>query len=137
MPHQIFSRKGKKRFGSKMGMQKMDAIPGVPSELGNSAQLAQKAAAQFGETIERVLIKHGKKIAEEQFVVNRIAQSTIDVYAMFVVLSRASRSINNKSASAEHEANIVNLFCAEVSDKNGKEMTGGRGKKCLYINPIW
>lgn len=111
----VIMKEGKKRLGSKMGMGgSMPEIEGVPAELKESAQLAQKAAAHFGETIEKVLIKHGKRIVEEQFVVNRVAQSTIDVYAMFVVLSRASRSINNKSASAEHEANIVNLFCAEV-----------------------
>lgn len=113
----VIMSEGKKRLGSKVGMSQVQEIPGVPAELKKSAELAQVAAAQFGETIEKVLIKHGKKIVEEQFVVNRVAQSTIDVYAMFVVLSRASRSINNKSASAEHEANIVNLFCAEASKR--------------------
>ena len=34
---------------------------------------------------------------------------------MFVVLSRASRSINLKYSSAEHEANLANLFCYEAS----------------------
>ncbi len=52
---------------------------------------------------------------DEQFVVNRIAQATIDLYGMFVVLSRANRSINAKHVSSEHEANLANLFCSEVS----------------------
>jgi very long chain acyl-CoA dehydrogenase len=46
-----------------------------------------------------------------------VAQATIDIYAMFVVLSRASRSINLKYASAEHEANLANLFCVEASKR--------------------
>lgn len=107
----------KKRIGSKIGVQQMEPISEVPSQLSNSAQLAQKAAAEFGEAVERVLMKHGKKITEEQFVVNKIAQCTIDIYAMFVVLSRASRSVNSKAVSAEHETNIVNLFCSEASKR--------------------
>ena len=54
---------------------------------------------------------------DEQFVVNRIAQSTIDIFAMFVVLSRASRTVNNKGASSEHEVNLANLFCSEVCQR--------------------
>lgn len=119
---------GKKRIGSKMGMQSFPPIEGVPSQLNESVQLAQKASVEFGQTIETVLIKHGKKITDEQFIINRIAQSTIDIYAMFVVLSRASRSINNKLPSAEHETNIVNLFCAEASKRvsnNLRDATAG------------
>jgi very long chain acyl-CoA dehydrogenase len=100
----------KKRLGNKMGMQSMPPISEVPSPLSKSAVMAQKAAADFGVTVESVLIKHGKNIANDQFVVNKIAQSTIDIFAMFVVLSRASRAVNNKSVTAEHEASIANLF---------------------------
>lgn len=35
---------------------------------------------------------------------------------MFVILSRASRTINAKLPSSEHEANLVNLFCSEVNN---------------------
>lgn len=105
----------KKRLGSKIGIQNVPSLGSeIPAELNASAQLASKAVVDFGETIERVLIKYGKRITDEQFVVNRIAQSTVDIYAMFVVLSRASRSINLKYPSSEHEANLANLFCQEV-----------------------
>lgn len=48
---------------------------------------------------------------------NRIAQSTIDIFGMFVVLSRASKAINSKYASCEHEAALANLFCYEASKR--------------------
>jgi very long chain acyl-CoA dehydrogenase len=106
----------KKRIGSKIGIQSVPTLGSeVPSQLGESAQLASRAVVDFGEAIERVLVKYGKRITDEQFVVNRIAQSTIDIFGMFVVLSRASRSINQKFPSAEHEANLANLFCHEVN----------------------
>lgn len=87
----------------------------MPSQLNDSSVLASKAAVDFGITVEQVLIKYGKRITDEQYVVNRIAQSTIDIYGMFVVLSRASRSINLKYSSAEHEASLANMFCYEAS----------------------
>jgi very long chain acyl-CoA dehydrogenase len=107
---------GKKRIGSKIGVQTFSApeLNTMPQQLTTSAALAAMAAAEFGETVENLLIKYGKNIANEQFVVNRVAQSTIDIYAMFVILSRASKSINSKLPSSEHEINLVNLFCSEV-----------------------
>ena len=103
----------KKRLGSKIGIQNVPALS-VPSQLSNSANLATKSAVLFGETVEQVLVKYGKRIVDEQFVVNRLSQATIDIYGMFVVLSRASRSINAKNSSSDHEANLANLFCYEV-----------------------
>jgi very long chain acyl-CoA dehydrogenase len=108
---------GKKRIGSKIGIQKLTPINEVPSPLAESAQLAQIASLQFGETVEAILIKYGKRITDEQFVVNKIAQSTIDIFAMFVVLSRASRSVNTKKSTSQHEINIANLFCSEASKR--------------------
>jgi len=107
---------GKKRIGSKIGIQNAPSVD-VPPQLANSAKLASVSVVEFGEAIERVLIRYGKKITDEQFVVNRIAQATIDTYAMYVVLSRASRSINNKAASSEHEAALANLFCSEAAKR--------------------
>ena len=43
-------------------MQNLPPINGVPSQLSNSALLAQKASIEFGETVESVLIKYGKRI---------------------------------------------------------------------------
>lgn len=106
----------KKRLGSKIGLQNVPSLgQHVPTDLSQSAQLAAKAVVEFGETVEKVLVKHGRSITDEQFIVNRIAQATIDIYAMFVVLSRASRSINNKYSSHEHETLLTNLFCNEAS----------------------
>ena len=103
---------GKKRLGWSSAPS-IDAQVAAP--LQASGKLAAEAAAKFGRTVEKVLVKHGKQITEEQFVVNKMAQSTIDIFGMFVVLSRATRSINNKNASSEHEANLANLFCIEAA----------------------
>ncbi|MEQ2158861.1 hypothetical protein GOODEAATRI_016541 [Goodea atripinnis] len=59
---------------------------------------AVKAIEQFGAVNEELLVKHGKKIIDEQFVLKRVADCAIDLYAMVVVLSRSANiMINNVS----------------------------------------
>lgn len=112
----VILNEGKKRIGSKVGMQSLPPVdPNIASQLTPSALLATKAVADFGQVVERVLVKHGRKIVDEQFVTNRIAQATIDIYGMYVVLSRASQSINKNLPSKDHEANLATLFCNEAS----------------------
>ncbi|MEQ2194498.1 hypothetical protein XENOCAPTIV_030168 [Xenoophorus captivus] len=62
------------------------------------ASQAVKAIEQFGAVNEELLVKHGKKIIDEQFVLKRVADCAIDLYAMVVVLSRSANiMINNVS----------------------------------------
>ena len=68
----------------------------------------------YGKAIEDVLIKHGKGIVEEQFILNRLAAAAIDTYTMAVVLSRASQSLERNHPSAAHEALMAKVWCNEV-----------------------
>uniref|UniRef100_A0A8C9WGL6 Very long-chain specific acyl-CoA dehydrogenase, mitochondrial n=1 Tax=Scleropages formosus TaxID=113540 RepID=A0A8C9WGL6_SCLFO len=51
---------------------------------------------------------------DEQFVLKRVADSAIDLYAMVVVLSRASRSLAQGLPSAQHEKLLCETWCIEV-----------------------
>uniref|UniRef100_A0A4W5QBU2 Very long-chain specific acyl-CoA dehydrogenase, mitochondrial n=1 Tax=Hucho hucho TaxID=62062 RepID=A0A4W5QBU2_9TELE len=51
-----------------------------------------------------------------QFVLKRVADSAIDLYAMVVVLSRASRSLSQGHASAQHEKILCETWCIEASN---------------------
>lgn len=68
----------------------------------------------FGQTIESSLIKYGKGIVEEQFVLNRLAQAAIDTYTMSVVISRATLSATKNLPSAQHEILMTQTWCTEV-----------------------
>lgn len=61
-----------------------------------------------------VLIKYGKNIVNEQFILNRLANASIDIYAMAAVLSRASRSLKENTPTASHEKLIAQSWCYEV-----------------------
>lgn len=70
--------------------------------------------ADFGRVIESALIKYNRKIVEEQFILNRIANASIDLYTMVVVLSRCTESLKNNSPTAAHEKLMTELWCNEV-----------------------
>lgn len=68
----------------------------------------------FGQGVEALLIKYGRGIIDEQYLLTRLAQAGIEIYSMVTVLSRASRSIAQGAASAEHERLIVRVLCSQV-----------------------
>lgn len=59
-------------------------------------------------------MKHGKGIIDKQFMLNQLANSAIDIYAMAVVLSRATQSIQRKYESADYERLLAKSWCTEV-----------------------
>lgn len=64
--------------------------------------------------MEMVLIKYGKSIVNEQFILNRLANATFDIYSSAVVLSRASQSLKEDSSSATHEKLLAETWTSEV-----------------------
>ncbi|KAK0133075.1 Very long-chain specific acyl-CoA dehydrogenase, mitochondrial [Merluccius polli] len=107
-----------KRAKRKAGMGSGLSLQGnVHPELAQSGDLTVKAIEQFGVVVEDLLIKHGKKIIDEQFVLKRVADCAIDLYAMGVVLSRASRSLSQGHPSAQHEKMLCETWCVEAHDR--------------------
>ncbi len=62
--------------------------------------------------IPRTLTFSGKHIINEQFLLKRIADSAIDIYAMVSMLSRCSQSLNAGVTSAMHEEVITKVTTA-------------------------
>ncbi|XP_071503962.1 very long-chain specific acyl-CoA dehydrogenase, mitochondrial-like [Diadema antillarum] len=89
----------------------------VHADLQESAGRAAKSMEEFGISVEGLLVKHGKKIIDKQFLQWRLADAAIDIYAMVATLSRASRSLSEGVPSAEHEKHLCQLFCSEASDR--------------------
>ncbi|KAL3235929.1 hypothetical protein MRX96_022357 [Rhipicephalus microplus] len=86
--------------------------------------LCHAVSSCVGGAVEHLLIKYGRNIIDEQFLLIRLAYSAIDVYAMVAVLSRASRALEKSLPSAEHEALLAQLICSEA--------TGG----AVPLNPL-
>jgi very long chain acyl-CoA dehydrogenase len=109
-----------------------ELVPFAHSSLSEPAGLASQAVAEIGASVEAVLIKFGKGIIEEQFYLNRLAEATIDAYAMAVVLSRASKAIEKNLPSAAHESLMAQVWCNEAYDRiqsNLGQMKSARSQK--------
>jgi very long chain acyl-CoA dehydrogenase len=108
------SKRAKRMFGVSSGESLTQYCDPALSE---SATKATKSIELFGASGEGLLMKHGKKIVDEQFKLNRLANAAIDVYCMVTVLSRASRSLKKGFQSAEYEATMASLFADEASER--------------------
>ncbi|XP_052002200.1 very long-chain specific acyl-CoA dehydrogenase, mitochondrial-like isoform X1 [Xyrauchen texanus] len=107
-----------KRAKRKAGMDTGLTLQGkVHPELNHSGELTVKAIEQFGAVTEELLLKHGKKIIDKQFVLKRVADCAIDLYAMVVVLSRASSSLGQGHSSAQHEKILCETWCTEAHER--------------------
>lgn len=89
----------------------------VHPRLAESAALCSKSVETFGQVIENTLIKYGRGVVEEQFILNRIAQAAFDACTMAIVLSRATTSLNKNLPSAEHELLMTETWCMEASSR--------------------
>ncbi|XP_053423543.1 very long-chain specific acyl-CoA dehydrogenase, mitochondrial [Nycticebus coucang] len=94
----------------------------VHEELKRSGKLAVQALEQFATVVEAKLIKHKKGIVNEQFLLQRLADGAIDLYAMVVVLSRASRSLSEGHPTAQHEKMLCDSWCIEAATRIRENM---------------
>ncbi|XP_041841494.1 very long-chain specific acyl-CoA dehydrogenase, mitochondrial [Melanotaenia boesemani] len=127
------TKRAKRKAGLSTGLTLQGS---VHPELSHSADLTVKAIEEFGAVIEELLLKHGKKIIDEQFILKRVADCAIDLYAMVVVLSRASRSLSQGQASAQHEKMLCETWCMEAHDRvirDIKVLRSGQSKQ-LFNN---
>lgn len=92
-------------------------LEGVHPNLKASGELLAQRTAEFGDAVEFLLRKHGKKIVDEQLQLERIADSAIALYAMTATISRASTSLTTGVESAAHEQKLTELYCDMASDK--------------------
>ncbi|XP_036967253.1 very long-chain specific acyl-CoA dehydrogenase, mitochondrial [Acanthopagrus latus] len=123
-----------KRAKRKAGLSTGLTLQGtVHPELAHSGELTVKAIEQFGAVVEDLLMKHGKKIIDEQFILKRVADGAIDLYAMVVVLSRASRSLSQGAPSAQHEKMLCETWCVEAHDRVMRDIKALRSSESRQV----
>lgn len=113
----LIFKEASKRAGSYIGLGGVDMTGLVEPSLKESAKLCGESIDMFARAVESLLIKYGKKIVDEQFLLNRLADSTIDIYAMGCALSRASHSLKANLPTADHEKLMAETWCVEASDR--------------------
>ncbi|XP_055595023.1 very long-chain specific acyl-CoA dehydrogenase, mitochondrial [Uranotaenia lowii] len=113
----LIFKEGSRRAIKSIGYGGTDLTTFVADPLKESARQCSESIDLFGTAVESLLIKHGKGIVEEQYMLNRLADAAIDTYSMAVVLSRATRAVRNNLPSADHEILMTQAWCHEAADR--------------------
>jgi acyl-CoA dehydrogenase family protein 9 len=83
--------------------------------------LVQAYAVHLARSAEKVLRRHGKNIAEMQYTQNRIANMTIDLYAIASCVSRTTRAIERRGEEgARREIDLLAMY-ARAAEKRLSE----------------
>ncbi len=109
---------GTRRIRRSVGLDAPDLSEFVHSEFQQEAQQLSKNIIAFSSAVEHLLIKYTRDIIHEQILLNRLANATIDIYTMLVVLSRVTRALNKNISSADIEKNMARVICSEVNEFN-------------------
>merc|ERR1712117_1008663 len=105
-----------KRGKSSLGIGGSNALGDmVHPNLNDVAAQVCKNTEMFGNSVEKLLIKHGKRIIGEQFLLNRLAAAAIDIYATTCMLSRCTQSLNEGRPSAMHEELVTRAWANEAN----------------------
>ncbi|XP_048715544.2 complex I assembly factor ACAD9, mitochondrial isoform X2 [Caretta caretta] len=119
---EIFVNKFRDSMGRKvdLGLVGKDGV--VHPSLEESSKKLEENIYYFGTTVEGLLRRFGKTIVDEQLVLKRVADVSINLYAMTAAISRASRSICIGLRNHDHEVLLTNIFCTEAYFKNNYAM---------------
>lgn len=93
------------------GLVVRERLERVHPVLARESVVFEEGVAGLAQAVESTLRKHGREIAEMQFVQKRIAEVAIDLYAVASVLSRTTRAIEHKGeAGAQREIHLAAAF---------------------------
>ena len=96
----------------------------VHERLKNNKEYFEKHVAELGATTDRVIIRHKEKIVESQFVLERLANMAIDLFATAAVIARTQSLIDERGAEmCDREIALCDLFCVEA----GRRFRTNRG----------
>ena len=90
-------------------------LEGISEELGDEVSKFEEYAKDLHLVTERVLVRYRKDIINQEFILNRIADMTIDLFGMAAVISRVDSLIKECGAGkTARELTIARTFCEEA-----------------------
>lgn len=108
-----------------------DLAPHVAPELRPLAAELGRCVLEHGRSVEAALVKYGRRIVDEQFVLNRLASSAIDAYTAAAVMSRASRAARLRLPSAAHELRLAEAWAEEAVTRMPVLLSATRESRAL------
>lgn len=127
----IFSEAGRRAAGA-VGLARGPVLaPHVAPELRPLAAELGRCVLEHGRSVEAALVRHGRNIVDEQFILNRLASSAIDAYTAAAVMSRASRAARLRLSSAPHELRLAEAWAEEAVTRMPQSLAATRDARSL------
>jgi acyl-CoA dehydrogenase family protein 9 len=83
--------------------------------LAREAVLFEEYTSHLAKSVDKVLRRHGKNIAEMQYTQKRVADVAIDLYAVASVISRTTRAIERRGEEgSRREIDLASVFVASA-----------------------
>lgn len=102
---------------ARAGVPEMPTLAWAPSSLRPAAGAIEEGAAGLGSAVREALFKHGKKIVDQQLILERAASAAIDLTAATAAVARATRAVQNKSPTADLEVSLANCFALDAAGR--------------------
>ena len=110
-----------RRARTALGRERLSRVHPV---LRAETVMFEELTGMLGRETERVLRKHGKDIAEMQFVQRRIAESAIDLYALAAVLARTTRAIEKRGEEGARRQIELSAGFAAIAGRRMRSRLG-------------
>lgn len=114
----VFTKFAKKRMTHLMGSKTLSK---VHVELKEEAEEFSSLLGAFAIAVENSLMKYGKKIVDNELPQGRLAEMSMELYAILATLSRTTSILNNSEVSKEQKDYVLNL-CKYISYDSGKKI---------------
>lgn len=92
--------------------------------LAREAVLFEEYTGQLAKSVDNVLRRHGKNIAEMQYTQKRVADVAIDLYAIASVISRTTRAIERRGEEgSRREIDLASVFVSSAKRRLTENVT--------------
>jgi alkylation response protein AidB-like acyl-CoA dehydrogenase len=89
---------------------KNPSVPVINKQLDPFAKELSQRVKDFGQAVERALLKHQKKILDKEYVQERLADAAIELFNSAAVLSRLDWSLSNPTPDTNRETTIGQFY---------------------------
>ena len=113
-----------RRFKQSSGIGGDRILRKLAPRLRKCAQVYQKYVSELARVSDEALRKHGRGIADQQFVLKRIGDLAIDLFIGNCVLSRADSLVNANDPAADQAQTICELFTAQARRRMARNVRG-------------
>lgn len=120
------------------GVLTHDKLEKVHPSLAPEADQVGHYAGVFANAVETILRKHGKKVVDQEYQQERLADVLIDLYAQIATLSRVTSSIQKKGEEkAKGEVELARWICFHAKHRmvgNLKALEKNRDRETTAIS---